>query len=481
MLAACNYKAREYGVKAGMPGYQAKALCPEIVFEPVHFERYNYYSEIVMEILSSYDPNIEIYGVDEACLVFDSDKLEKGYKYYNENRRNGILYVDNTEIDDNKPKANNKQNTEARIEMYERSYKNRISKGSRALYSSIEELNLQADDDCSNKQFKAENNNLVQDKLVYEGFGFASVYKLMEKIRAVVFRNTKLTVSAGISVCRGFSKYSSNINKPNGQFMIERDFDSYILDLDVDEINGIGKATKEVLLKAFEIRTIRDLREKMGLCAVAFKPKTFSNLFKLSYGLSLFDSETIKSKLSAERQSVGMTMSIVPTDVYEDILIILWNIAGTVSRRLDRSQKCGITLGLYVKYRNFRSISKRKKGICVLKSEIEIFNLAISLLQQNLRQDANGYWIIEDTIRMLGIFITDLIALKDINVLETYKNVGSEYNPRRCIICNVAFVHESATIFEAHVNKCIDRLEQKPEKKKTGILDYFNLSSCKDK
>jgi DNA polymerase kappa len=32
MIQTSNYIARKYGVKAGMPGYIAKKLCPELIF-----------------------------------------------------------------------------------------------------------------------------------------------------------------------------------------------------------------------------------------------------------------------------------------------------------------------------------------------------------------------------------------------------------------------------------------------------------------
>ena len=40
MLSTSNYLARKYGVRAAMPGFIAKKLCPELVIVPSNMEKY---------------------------------------------------------------------------------------------------------------------------------------------------------------------------------------------------------------------------------------------------------------------------------------------------------------------------------------------------------------------------------------------------------------------------------------------------------
>lgn len=35
-----NYQARKYGVRAAMPGFIAKKLCPDLVIVPANFDKY---------------------------------------------------------------------------------------------------------------------------------------------------------------------------------------------------------------------------------------------------------------------------------------------------------------------------------------------------------------------------------------------------------------------------------------------------------
>ena len=39
-------QARRFGVRAAMPGFIARKLCPELIFVPVDFKKYTYYSDL---------------------------------------------------------------------------------------------------------------------------------------------------------------------------------------------------------------------------------------------------------------------------------------------------------------------------------------------------------------------------------------------------------------------------------------------------
>jgi len=68
MLCTSNYAARKYGVRAAMPGFIAKKLCPNLKIVPTNFEKYREVSNQVREILKVYDPNFCGMGLDEAYL-----------------------------------------------------------------------------------------------------------------------------------------------------------------------------------------------------------------------------------------------------------------------------------------------------------------------------------------------------------------------------------------------------------------------------
>jgi DNA polymerase kappa len=68
MLMTSNYVARRFGVRAGMPGFIARRLCPSIVFVRPSFEKYKLASRQVKEVLSRLDPDLVSFSLDEALL-----------------------------------------------------------------------------------------------------------------------------------------------------------------------------------------------------------------------------------------------------------------------------------------------------------------------------------------------------------------------------------------------------------------------------
>ncbi|XP_021743371.1 DNA polymerase kappa-like [Chenopodium quinoa] len=68
MISTANYEARRYGVRAAMPGFIARKLCPELIFVPVDFEKYTYYSTLTRKVFQRYDLNFISASLDEAYL-----------------------------------------------------------------------------------------------------------------------------------------------------------------------------------------------------------------------------------------------------------------------------------------------------------------------------------------------------------------------------------------------------------------------------
>ncbi len=68
LQSTSNYIARRYGVRAAMPGFIAKKLCPELVVVSPNFEKYHRASEEVKKVLTLYDPNFCPMGLDESYL-----------------------------------------------------------------------------------------------------------------------------------------------------------------------------------------------------------------------------------------------------------------------------------------------------------------------------------------------------------------------------------------------------------------------------
>jgi DNA polymerase IV (DinB-like DNA polymerase) len=68
VVSTCNYEARKFGVRSGMPISKAWKLCPEAIYLPVNYELYVKVSNEIMNILREYSDKFEQWGIDEAFL-----------------------------------------------------------------------------------------------------------------------------------------------------------------------------------------------------------------------------------------------------------------------------------------------------------------------------------------------------------------------------------------------------------------------------
>lgn len=68
MLSTSNYKARQYGVRSGMPGFIGKKLCPQLKIVSLNFSRYREESANIRQVFKEYDPNFCPMSLDEAYL-----------------------------------------------------------------------------------------------------------------------------------------------------------------------------------------------------------------------------------------------------------------------------------------------------------------------------------------------------------------------------------------------------------------------------
>src|SRR5579871_1720020 len=68
VVLAASYEARAYGVGAGMPGWRARRLCPNLTVVPGHFAEYRRLGDAVIDVFGRFTPLVERISIDEAFL-----------------------------------------------------------------------------------------------------------------------------------------------------------------------------------------------------------------------------------------------------------------------------------------------------------------------------------------------------------------------------------------------------------------------------
>lgn len=78
IVLTSNYIAKKSGVKTGMALWQAKQVCPEIIFVPPRMDLYLRFSRMAQEIYSEYTDLREPFGIDESWLDVSASTSIKG-------------------------------------------------------------------------------------------------------------------------------------------------------------------------------------------------------------------------------------------------------------------------------------------------------------------------------------------------------------------------------------------------------------------
>ncbi|MFA5822921.1 MAG: DNA polymerase IV [Thermodesulfovibrionales bacterium] len=68
VITTRSYEARKFGVKTGMNVYEAKKLCPHIIFVVGDNEKYTHTCTELQKIYLQFTPDVEAYSIDEAFL-----------------------------------------------------------------------------------------------------------------------------------------------------------------------------------------------------------------------------------------------------------------------------------------------------------------------------------------------------------------------------------------------------------------------------
>lgn len=86
VVSTCSYKAREFGVRSGMPTFQALKLCPNAIIIPGHYSLYSKKSHEFINFVKKHSTLIEQASIDE-CYVDMTKTLS--------NIKNPLEYIKN--------------------------------------------------------------------------------------------------------------------------------------------------------------------------------------------------------------------------------------------------------------------------------------------------------------------------------------------------------------------------------------------------
>ncbi|KFP14664.1 DNA polymerase kappa [Egretta garzetta] len=376
MLSTSNYHARRFGVRAAMPGFIAKKLCPHLTIVPLNFEKYGKVSKEVREILAEYDPNFMPVGLDEAYLNI-TEHLEERLNWPEDKRR----FFLNTESTTEKDKDDINMSAKSNVGGYS---------SSPVLF----EDNSPLMDDHPEQRDQSVENSVV--------FG-TSAEEAVKEIRFRIEQKTQLTASAGIAPNTMLAKMCSDHNKPNGQCRIVPERQAvldFVKDLPIRKVPGIGKVT-EKMLKALGIVTCSELYQQRALLSVLFSEASWHNFLDISLGLGSTHLEK-----DGERKSMSTERTFSEINTAEDQYSLCRELCRDLAQELQKEGLKGKTVTLKLKNVNFEVKTRASTVLSSVSTEEEIFAVAKDLLGTEIDSVAPHPL----RIRLMGVRVSGFLS-----------------------------------------------------------------------
>lgn len=241
----------------------------------------------------------------------------------------------------------------------------------------------------------------VTENKVDELYAMTIAAEICKKIK----EEFSLTASAGISYNKFLAKTASNVNKPDGLFVITPKRAQQFLDLlPIRKFYGVGSVTAKKMqrLGILKGRNLRAFSEK-DLARYFGKKGHF--YYQIAHGedLRLVQPHRIRKSIGTEE-----TFSTDITD-REQLVEALREIAKELHRRIEDKAIMGYTLTLKIRYGDFTKRSRSRTYVEPIHSVMQIENVALLLWDTMPLQ--NG-------IRLLGL------TLSKLEKIDTYQLIA---------------------------------------------------------
>jgi DNA polymerase-4 len=220
---------------------------------------------------------------------------------------------------------------------------------------------------------------------------------IAKEIKQRIKKKTKLVASAGVSINKFLAKTASDVDKPDGLYVITPEkAEDFIEKLPIEKFFGVGKKTAEKM-RNMGILFGRDLKNQ----SLAFLVQHFGKVGGYFYGIARgIDNRPVNP--NRIRKSFGREITF-DKDIKDkdEIILKLNDIAKELFSKIKQRIIRGRTLTLKIKYHDFEQITRSKTEIHPIIDKNDFFAIAHELI--------NHEDILVKPIRLLGLSVSNFI------------------------------------------------------------------------
>ncbi|KAL2757002.1 hypothetical protein ACRALDRAFT_1049249 [Sodiomyces alcalophilus JCM 7366] len=227
----------------------------------------------------------------------------------------------------------------------------------------------------------------------------------VQQMRREIHEKTRITVSAGIAANAKLAKICSNMNKPNGQFLLPNNraaIMKFMASLPPRKVNGVGRVL-ERQLSEIGIKTCGDIYQYRQYLSPLLGEKAYEFLIHCYLGLGR---TRIQPAEEYERKSVGTESTF--QDMSDPVKLrekLRWT-AEELEKDMKKAECKGRTLVLKVKLHTFEVYTRQvvvPKAICTAD---DLYTYSLPILAK-LEQEMAGM-----KLRLMGLRVTQLESTK---------------------------------------------------------------------
>jgi len=242
-----------------------------------------------------------------------------------------------------------------------------------------------------------------------------NVVALADKIQNDLLKEYRLPCSIGIAPNKFLAKMASDMKKPLGITILrKRELNQYLWPLPLEQMHGVGKKTAPKL-QSLGLKTIGDLANPKNL---ALMKQKLGNIYATSLhqrASGIDDSEVDysgKVEVGSISNSHTFDRNIYEERILKDTLKILVN---TVANRLQKKNLKAYTIGLQLKYANFRQINRSQSLETPTNNESDIYKITEAILDENFEEGLYDINNRRDSncIRLIGVFANRIVESKE--------------------------------------------------------------------
>ena len=243
---------------------------------------------------------------------------------------------------------------------------------------------------------------LSLDEAYLDVTGCESAIATAKIIKQRIMKTTQLTASAGVSINKFLAKMASDVNKPDGLYVIlPADAMAFIATLPIEKFHGIGPATARKM-KQLGIVTGADLQQWSETDLVSQFGKVGSHYFRVANAQDTrrVDPNRIRKSIGAERSFAEDLRS------FDAMGQALTTLVEEVETRLLKAKKMGYTLTLKIKYADYRQITRSRTVAVPMQRAADMGPLAQALLEHHLETHPQ--------VRLLGVAMANLVPAEPV-------------------------------------------------------------------